>query len=736
MKKILNFLLFIVLFIRIDYSYTIPIDSSDIILMSRVGASIGGCIFGGMVAGDLDGNGKKELIIQRPFGGVFEWYEVRILWDDFADSDTVIVNNYPVLINYDSNSEFGECYSIKIFDINNDGYDDLFYSFPREDIILDYISSIGIIYGKPRRLWSNITYVNSMHGADATIIGIYGGRKEGLSIIFGDYDDSTGYELITGSDAGSSSELLKRGHITIIDVNSLPDSGIVYSDSIKISTILGQLPRIHGISYSDTESYMGSYLSNLGDLNSDGIDDFSSNAFSWYYIFHGPPLTPIYDTIPGFYTPKNFIFWGRPREMWRIYDNSTVNAELDSLVTLIYTYWQGQITSGDIDGDGYKDLIITDCAIFLYYEYYCSLTWFLENDTTKIYIIFGGQDTDSLKGGIFIAEDIADLIIKSRFPCDGTGVETAIGDFNGDGIDDFAVQSANKQDPGVIYVFFGNRERNFPRYIQNAPLKIVVDDTIKFGDTILDSLFIGASVRMIDLNNDGIDELIFSNLRELNYYYNVFDEVNKLIDIGYIFINKYLSVELLDYHDSNLGSSETLKFKINYKYPLKLSSIKVSINGDTFTIHSPRLEYISTDSILILLPDSAWDSTRGYWICIQNITDTIGTPPDSLPLCFGFNGATTAVYEPPKPQTLSLTCYPNPFNAEVRIRLCMPDAGDVKIDIYDISGKLIDCIHKSKLTAGWHELVWRPRISVPSGVYLLRISAGGEAVVRRVVLVR
>jgi len=733
--KNIIFLLCFICIADILYSYDIQLDSADVIIKEK----IEDYVFypsGGLSFGDIDNDGRTDMTVDLHYGDpTLSEARIYILWGNLVDSNYIIVNNYPYISNIEYYSAMGWNEGVKLYDINHDGYDDLIYSFPINGPT-PYISTICIKYGKPRILWPIVEHVTTMTNADVVIKGVFEGLSEGTSLILCDCDDSIGQELVSGSEVGTPEIVPYTGHASIINFDTIPDSGVTYIDSIAFCTFFGQTTR-RGRPYPDTFVFFGNDMSNLGDLNNDGIEEFSSNAISWRIwmpIFCVLSVDTL--SILAFWTPMNFIIWGRPRSLWNAYNRTIINPTTDSLLTIIYTFWQGQIAAGDIDGDGRRDLIISDFAIFIYSMYYSGWTWVAERDTPKIYIIFGGPGVDSLKGGIFLAKDIANLVIKSRFACDGTGTRTTVGDFNGDDIDDFAVQSTNKQDPGVIYVFFGNRERNFPRYIQNAPLKIVDDDTIHFGDTSFDSLFAISFLSMKDLNNDGIDELIAYNIHEFSYYSNLRGEINKLIDIGYIFVNKHLAVELLDYHNSTLGSSETLKFKINYKYPLKLSSIKVSINIDTFTILSPRLEYISTDSILILLPDSAWDSTKGYWICIQNITDTIGTPPDSLPLCFGFNGATTSVYEPPKPHTLSLTCYPNPFNAEVRIRLRMPDAGDTKIDIYDISGKLIDHIHKSKLTAGWHELVWRPRISVPSGVYLLRVSAGGEAVVRRVVLVR
>jgi len=747
MKKLLYYLMnkvfkyfILVIYTTLGYSYTINIDSADVIIKQREYIYM---YRGGLAFGDIDNDGKKDMAITLFRGNFYSTeYKVFILWGDLTNNNIIIVNGYPYLFNNEYVSDFASFGGLKIHDINSDGYEDLIYSFPIElEDFYPYKSSICIKYGKPRASWSPFEYITTETGYDIMIRGIYNGRTEGQSLLICNCDDDAGPELISGSSISGPESLGSSadGHVTVLDFDFFPDSGLTYLDSIETCTILGWLPGSPPPCYSvDSIAWLGCNMINLGDLDGDDMEEFVSTATGLYY-----PGLPFYQVYPesigimDWRVCKNFIFWGRPNSLWRLYNRTQINPGVDSLLTLIYTPWRGQICAGDVDGDGYRDFIVSKFALFRYEFYHSILSWYTFRDTSKLYIVFGGPGVDSLKGGVFSANDIANVVIKSRIPCDGTGYVTAVGDFNGDGIDDFALSSSNRQDPGVIYMFFGNRERRFPRFIQDASLKIEDDDTIQFGDTAFhafDSIFAIADLKMCDLNNDGIDELIAINMHHTRYYFR-FISVND-VDLGYIFINKRISVDILEPSGSTLCATETLMFKINYKYPLKLSSIKVSINRDTFAIGSPRLEYISTDSILFLLPDSAWDSTRGYWICIQNITDTIGTPPDSLPLCFSFNGATTSVYEPPKPRTLSLTCYPNPFNAEVRVRLRMPDVGDVKIDIYDISGKLIDHIHKSKLTAGWHELIWRPRISVPSGVYLLKVSAGGEAVVRRVVMVR
>jgi flagellar hook assembly protein FlgD len=71
--------------------------------------------------------------------------------------------------------------------------------------------------------------------------------------------------------------------------------------------------------------------------------------------------------------------------------------------------------------------------------------------------------------------------------------------------------------------------------------------------------------------------------------------------------------------------------------------------------------------------------------------------------------------------------YPNPFNSGTSVRLDIPTAAEVQIDIYDIRGKRIGRLYNGNMIAGSHTLTWQGRDSagdpVPSGIYICRMEA-------------
>ncbi|MBD3170408.1 MAG: T9SS type A sorting domain-containing protein [candidate division Zixibacteria bacterium] len=72
--------------------------------------------------------------------------------------------------------------------------------------------------------------------------------------------------------------------------------------------------------------------------------------------------------------------------------------------------------------------------------------------------------------------------------------------------------------------------------------------------------------------------------------------------------------------------------------------------------------------------------------------------------------------------------YPNPFNNNTVISFCLPEAGEVKLNIYDIMGREVSCILENRLAAGEHRAVFDGN-ELASGIYyyILDTEAGNYA---------
>ncbi|NUM74270.1 T9SS type A sorting domain-containing protein [candidate division KSB1 bacterium] len=84
--------------------------------------------------------------------------------------------------------------------------------------------------------------------------------------------------------------------------------------------------------------------------------------------------------------------------------------------------------------------------------------------------------------------------------------------------------------------------------------------------------------------------------------------------------------------------------------------------------------------------------------------------------------------------------YPNPFNPSTTISFALPEAGEVRLAIYNLSGQLVKQLLAGEMGAGRHSLVWNATddrgLRVASGVYLYVLKAREFVAQRRLLLLK
>ena len=91
---------------------------------------------------------------------------------------------------------------------------------------------------------------------------------------------------------------------------------------------------------------------------------------------------------------------------------------------------------------------------------------------------------------------------------------------------------------------------------------------------------------------------------------------------------------------------------------------------------------------------------------------------------------------PVTPATFALhPAYPNPFNSVTNLTFELPSASRAKVELFDISGRLVQTISDRQYTSGIHTISFDAR-DLPSGVYLTRVSAGTLSATQKLLLIR
>jgi hypothetical protein len=84
--------------------------------------------------------------------------------------------------------------------------------------------------------------------------------------------------------------------------------------------------------------------------------------------------------------------------------------------------------------------------------------------------------------------------------------------------------------------------------------------------------------------------------------------------------------------------------------------------------------------------------------------------------------------------------YPNPFNPTTVISFALPRSSDVRIDLYDITGRLVRTLADETMAAGNHTITFDGRSSsgnqLATGVYFYRMQANGFVATKKMLLMK
>ena len=141
------------------------------------------------------------------------------------------------------------------------------------------------------------------------------------------------------------------------------------------------------------------------------------------------------------------------------------------------SYFGSNIVCGDVDGDGYDDILIGA------YQY--------NNKRGRVYLFYGGPDMNTN----------ADLIFEGQNEGDWFGNGIVCGDIDNDGNDDIVIAAGcYNERQGCAYLYWGSDRNSMDT---NAD-KIFTEKTVK------DSQFGASEPAIYDIDNDGYGDIILS----------------------------------------------------------------------------------------------------------------------------------------------------------------------------------------------------------------------------------
>ena len=458
-----------------------------------VGSSVSG-------AGDINGDRYADVIISSVRKGVYLIFGKKNFTDINIDSLNT-EDGYNILI-----AQNGGCQSLVVSgagDINKDGYSDFIIS----DSCADWngVNRVGISYV----IFGNSLGFSNIHTANLT-------SDQGFRILGNSTNDSS------GSSASNAGDIDGDGYGDILvgasgaSYNGGVDSGVVYIIYGKNKNIgdvfLGHLTQDQGFSvFIGAHHYymgnIGTSVSNIGDINQDGFDDF---------IVGGSQGNDAYEA-------QSYVIFGGPKGQSDIDVGNLNNERGFKIIAKNYGDNMGSSVSGagDFNGDGTQDIIIgafeapsngkpgTGESYILYLTSSSNpptaspTTLTPTSKPTMPTRELANVDLSSLNNEQGIITNGA-----NSYDYSGESISSA-GNFNGDGIDDLVIGAPGASPygrlrGGVVYIIYGSSKN-----VNNIGLSNITSD---IGIKILGAKENDYTGRLVsgagDVNKDGYDDVI------------------------------------------------------------------------------------------------------------------------------------------------------------------------------------------------------------------------------------
>ncbi len=143
------------------------------------------------------------------------------------------------------------------------------------------------------------------------------------------------------------------------------------------------------------------------------------------------------------------------------------------------------------------------------------------------------------------------------------------------------------------------------------------------------------------------------------------------------------------------------------------SGFRVIIDGISYSPSGIYLDF--TPPAFTCTPMGSFSPGNEVEVCVTAEDMPELCSSNELDTCWTFFIRTAGIGESGLPENVSLSASPNPFNSATMLTIGQMPKGETRLEIYDIHGRIVDVIDKSRFVN--NRAVWEPSPEIGSGLY-------------------
>jgi hypothetical protein len=585
-------------------------------------------------------------------------------------------------------------------DFDGDGDDDLAVGVPWEDVgSIAEVGAVNLIYGTASGLddaGSHFWHQNTLGIADVAEIRDHFGSVLAAGDFDGDgYDDlAVG---VSGEDVGS--------------VESAGAVNVIYGSASGLTASGNQFWHQNSSGIADvaeTYDYFGSALA-TGDFDGDGYDDLAVGVprEDLGSIHDAGVVNVIYGSASGLDDADN--------DIWHL-DIPGITGSANAV-----DQFGAALAAGDFNfnGDGRDDL-----AVGAPYEDVGSIL-----GAGAVHVIYGSTGGLASAGNQVWHQDMPGIVGGAE-EFDNFGDALATGDFNSDGFGDLVVGVPREdvysiEDGGAVHVIYGTAsgldDAGNQDWHQESPgIAGVAEADDAFGRALASG----------DFDGDGYDDLAVGV---------PWEDVGSIVEAGAVNLIYGWWVGLDDGGNDVWHQNGSQAGAENY-FGGALAGGDFDGDGDADLAVGASGEAVGS-AVDAGVVRARYFGTGGGISGIQvwyqgstglRLAGGESEEPSASPEAVSAGaGAET-------PAALALLpAAPNPFADRATLRFVLPEAGPVRLVVYDALGRAVAVLVDGAVAAGTHAVVFDPAAArLPSGVYVVRLEAAGRTATQQLTRLR